>query len=148
MIYRYLEESDERTAGQLSAIPKGENNWTPDDPHDYEVDEGLGYVAATLLPAGRYEVYFYSNTCRATSYYASEAFSIPFEVKPGVATYIGEIVYTHRFYKNFAGITVPSAPDIAFRSDPDRDLPLLESKYPFIKDFTLESAQLPWDQRF
>lgn len=148
MIYRYLEESSERTAGQLSAIPDGKNDWTLDDPHDYTVDNGLGFVAATLLPAGRYEIYFFSSICRGTSYYAPEEFSIPFEIKPGVATYVGEIVYKHRFYKNFAGVTAPNAPEITFRMESIRDLPLLRSKYSFIDDLTLEIVDLPWELRF
>lgn len=148
MVYRYLEESSERTAGQLSAIPDGKNDWTLDDPHDNEVDNGLGFVAATLLPAGRYEVYFFTNICRGTAYYAAEEFSIPLEIKPGVATYIGEIVYKHRFYENFAGVTAPNAPDIEFRMDPNRDLPLLRSKYSFIDELDLEIVNLPWERRF
>lgn len=148
MVYRYLEQSDKRTAGQLSAIPNAKNDWTMDDPHDYTVDDGLGFVAATLLPAGRYEVYFFTSICRGTSYYAPEEFSIPFEIKPGVATYVGEIVYRHRFYKNIAGITAPNAPEITFKMDADRDLPILRSKHPFISDFTIEIVKLPWERRF
>jgi len=148
MVYRYLEESSERVSGQLSAVPKGKNDWTLDNEHDYEVDDGLGFVAATLLPAGRYEIYFFSNICRGTSYYAADEFSIPFEITPGVATYVGEILYRHRFYENFAGVTVPNAPDITFRMDPERDMPLLRSKYSFIDELELEIVELPWERRF
>ena len=146
MFYRYLEQSDERIAGQLSAIPNGNNRWTPNDPHDYAVHEGLGFVAATLLPAGRYEVYFFSSVCGVVQSTAEEAFSVPFEIKPGVATYVGEIVYTHRFFDNFGGITQPFSPGIRFSMAPKRDLPLLESRYPFLSEFTLEIVELPWHE--
>ena len=80
------------TRGNLSAIPDGGLSWNEGDPSDFLVADGQGFVTATILPAGEYEIFMYNAMCGLTHYFSDE-YSILFEVKPGVINYAGELAY-------------------------------------------------------
>jgi hypothetical protein len=100
-------------------------------PKDFDSDytgRETGRVIARNLPPGRYEIFNYLisgyNGIGTVSTRSKEAFSIPFEIKAGEATYIG----------NFARAHVPSRkgplPYFVITDKSERDLPIARAKRP------------------
>jgi len=98
---------------------------------DYEGHE-TGKVFVRRLPPGRYEIYNYlfsGSGPGAVETSSKNKFAIPFEIRPGDATYIGNIAWGHslgtRLEKThgFTGYFVIS-------DKSDRDLPIARRKQP------------------
>ncbi len=149
LLYRGTEPATEAFVGNLSAIPAGQKKMAPegDGSYDYDVLEGRGYVYATILPAGAYELWYRGYRCGNTDYYDHD-FSVPFEVLAGHANYVGELQFRHRFGENFLGTIVFQRADVRLENAADRDVPLLNEKYPFLADLPIRSVDLEWQQMY
>lgn len=101
-------------------------------PPDYENAKESGVVIVDSLPPGRYEVFDYSiyqNTGTMERTYSSrEPFSIPFEVKPGVTTYLGNYRAKAITGKNVFGITVDGGANFLVSDSSERDLGIAHSR--------------------
>lgn len=108
-----------------------------DEGLDFEIEEGAGYVFAIPLPAGSYHFYNYwiwmNGGSPASDYWkAKRDFAIPFEIRAGEATYIGEVVANHHFERSLLGIYIPHGAELVGSDRSDRDEALLAEKYPFL----------------
>jgi len=142
MRYRSVDDREPRIFGNLSAIPSGGARWKPSDPRDYEVDKGLGFVNAIVLPAGKYEVWNYSTYCGVISY-GMDGISVPFEVTAGQASYLGEIQYRHEFNESL-GIGGFDGSSVRVVDKMERDLPLLLERYSFLSDYEIVPLAADW----
>ncbi|MFW5883373.1 MAG: hypothetical protein ACOCVG_03300 [Verrucomicrobiota bacterium] len=101
-----------------------------------EVPDGKGYVFLIPLPSGLYEFYdfhFYSaGGYSSSTWSAREEFSILFTIRPGQATYVGQIQATSLFGKNIFGMVVPAGGYHEMSDQWQRDRSLLLEKYPFL----------------
>ena len=95
-----------------------------------------GGVMAYTLPAGHYHLKNYrminSNPYFTQIWSAREDFDIPFTVRPGRATYLGEIEADGVHGKNLLGFNALAAAVFRISSNPGRDIPLFMKKYPGI----------------
>lgn len=69
-------------------------------------------VFSARLPEGEYEIFqvsFFLNRGQfgSTTFTAKEDFSIPFSIKEGQSTYLGEFISYHTTGKNFFGMSIP-----------------------------------------
>jgi hypothetical protein len=109
------------------------------NPMEFEVPMGAGRLFVVPLPEGRYEFYQYQTSAAyQVIYQAREEFSIPFEIKPGRATYVGEVRAVKLEKPNLFGIRMPYGIELAGADAAERDQPLLLEKYRFL-------ASIPFD---
>ncbi len=144
LLYRGTEPATEGSVGDMAAIPNGGSTWDAADVHDYTVHDGLGFVSATVLPAGRYEIYFYNMQCGNRIFYSDE-FSIPFELRPGEAAYSGEVRFNHRFGQNVFGMTMNFGADLELIDSSSRDTAIAKRAYPFLKALPVRKLDYDFD---
>lgn len=117
---------------------------------DFEVEEGRGNVFVMPMPAGNYEFYsfrlHYADTFGEKNWTSVEEFSIPFNVVPGEALYIGEIRVTHQFAKSVSNTFIPDGGTFTCLEQFERDVPLVHAEYPFVRPF--EVVNRPMCERF
>lgn len=115
-------------------------------PHDFSFDEGSGTVFAIALPAGKYEFYQYyllQNSGNVSSTFeARNEFSIPFEIRPGRATYIGEVRAVNRFERNLLGFRIAAGVRWRVHDAFTRDEPILKAKFPVLDGFPVDREVL------
>jgi hypothetical protein len=91
-------------------------------------------VKVYKLPAGQYEFYdfdmFIGSPVGTTEFSAREEYSIPFTVKPGQVTYIGEIKLIPRTGRNIFGLPIPGGGRFILSDQRSRDMALLRANYP------------------
>jgi hypothetical protein len=59
---------------------------------DFKASTKWGVVTVARLAPGEYEIFNYNIGMNGVGYFAGRDFSIPFLIKPGEATYVGEYV--------------------------------------------------------
>ncbi|GKX34557.1 MAG: hypothetical protein MnENMB40S_21750 [Rhizobiaceae bacterium MnEN-MB40S] len=95
-----------------------------------------GTVKSYTLPAGQYHFYKFSIIQGQYGGYRDweprEEFSIPFTVRPGRATYIGEITMSPVIGRSLFGLPVLAGGVFTISSNPGRDIPLFTEKFPKI----------------
>ena len=143
LLYQMVGDGDQKFVGDLSAIPNSSRDRKPSDPYDYEVPDGVGYVQATVVPAGDYEVWHRGFYCGTTAYYAHD-FRVPFTVEAGKANYIGEVRYLHQFDRSPLGNARFAGALVMVGDEFERDMPLLLEHYPFLKDLEIVRTKADW----
>jgi len=110
---------------------------------DFNLPDGRGYQFVIPLPAGDYQFYGYfishTDAMGSTMWSNREPFDIPFKIRAGEVTYVGEICAVQRLGKNVFGITLPSGANWVILAAGERDRPLLEAAHPFL-------VGLPWNE--
>ncbi|MBU6956063.1 hypothetical protein [Hahella sp. HN01] len=114
-------------------------------PNSGDINEGgnrYEIFSLSLLP-GNYEIYqtrfYYYNGQVEKDYYSKPDFSLPIEIEKGKMTYIGEFLAHGLWFKNIVGFKVPGAGFFEYNGDKlERDLPIINRKYPKIKTHVLK----------
>jgi len=76
---------------------------------DYDTEQGGGIVVSKFMRPGKYEIYNFDvsmSGLRSDSFSSKIEFSIPFEVRPGQTTYLGNYEAHRLMGKNFVGLPV------------------------------------------
>ncbi len=145
LLYQRVGEDAKKFVGDLVAIPDLSRNRKASDPYDYEVPDGVGYVQATVVPAGNYEFWYRSIYCGTTNYYAHD-FLVPFTVEAGKANYLGEVRYLHQFGRSPLGNARYEGSLLRVVDELERDLPLLHDQYPFLRDLETVRTEVDWSR--
>lgn len=115
-------------------------------PKDFESEEGAGTVFALPLPPAKYEFYkyymFQSGGTAQITYKPHQEFSIPFEIRPGRATYIGEVRAVNLFEKSMFGIKLSDGARFEAMDAYERDAPILATKFAFLSGVPVDSTVL------
>lgn len=78
---------------------------------DYVAHDEAGVVLIHSLPPGDYEIYnfnvFFNGTVQR-NFGSKTDFSIPFSIRPGQSTYLGNYQANYRLGSNFVGMTLPA----------------------------------------
>ncbi|MBG52707.1 MAG: hypothetical protein CML99_09850 [Rhodobiaceae bacterium] len=104
--------------------------WKENNGFDFLLSGGGGHLFALRLPPGEYEIHRWSVSTGVASYYPSSDFSLPFSIKRGKSTYMGDFNFTMGKGHNLFGIPIQFLDDIAYLNSWERDLNALRSKYP------------------
>ena len=103
-------------------------------------------VKVYKLPAGQYEFYdfnmFIGSPVGTTEFKAREEYSIPFAVRPGQVTYIGEIKLIPRTGRNIFGLPIPGGGHFILSDQRSRDMALLRANYPNLAAVQVEHRPL------
>ncbi len=93
-----------------------------------------GVVLVKDLPPGKYEIFdvdnFYNTGYVQKNFWLKSPVSIPFEIKPGAATYIGEFKAFPVFGNNVFGLPIPAGVRFVVSDQSARDLPIARQKNP------------------
>lgn len=115
---------------------------------DYKNSTESGVVINASISPGKYEIFrfnvYYNDGFSERNFSSEKEFSIPFEVKPGATTYLGNYQAKGLTTKNMLGIDIPAGAafivedrgesDIALARNKDGAIPLnVESTVPDIK---------------
>ena len=99
---------------------------------DYQSSAEDGVVLVHSLPPGEYEIYNFDihfNGGTVQNHYGSRTeFSIPFSVKPGQATYLGNYQANGLTGKNFVGLSLPAGAVFLVTDRLKSELPIAEVK--------------------
>jgi len=97
-----------------------------------------GDVLITTLAPGQYEIFnfsnFYSNGYAERTSTLPADISIPFEIKPGRATYIGNFKALAVYGRNIFGIYIPAGARYVVVNQCDRDIAIAKRKNTAITD--------------
>ena len=108
---------------------------------DFEDSEGEIFVVE--LEPGKYEFYSWFLVQGTYTYITpKKAFSVPFEVKQGTATYIGELNMDVIYGANFIGMGVVSGVDLRRKDSYERDILVLKKNYPNFDISSLERKSI------
>lgn len=104
----------------------------------WDINTGIekGKVFAIELPAGEYEFFNWFVSSGYISFGAKRPFSVTFNIVPGKATYIGNIVFKP---VQKLGLTVTGV-EVENENKLDRDLPIINSKFPVIDQIEVVSS--------
>lgn len=109
-----------------------QNNWFSSDKPDFSDATKTGEVLPVKLAPGEYELYSVStfqNGYPATMTWSPrEPFSIPFTVRTGQATYLGEFLAIATFGENVFGATVRGGPIFVVSDQRARDEPIARAE--------------------
>ena len=118
-------------------------------PADFVLEEGQGAVFVIPLPAGEYtfdRFSFYLNEIMVEKWWRSEeGFDVPFEIKAGEATYIGEVRFNHLWGENILGMTLPGGCYVEAFDEFTRDSNLLRQQYPFLDKMPINRRSIRSD---
>jgi hypothetical protein len=99
---------------------------------DYQSGGEAGVVLIQSLPPGDYEIYNFNiflNAGTVQNNYSSRAdFAIPFTVKPGETTYLGNYQANRLTGKNFLGLSLPAGAVFVVTDRMDAEMPLAAKK--------------------
>jgi hypothetical protein len=99
---------------------------------DYQSSAESGVVLVRSLPPGDYEIYnfniFFNGGTVQNNYGSRTDFSIPFSVKPGRATYLGNYQANKLTGKNFFGLSLPAGAVFVVADRLESELALAETK--------------------
>jgi len=103
---------------------------------DFSEPGKAGVVRALSLAPGDYELYSFSvfqNGYPATMTYGpKKPFEIPFSIKPGQATYLGEYLAIATYGENLFGSTVKGGPVFIVSDQAARDMKTAKDRIPAI----------------
>jgi hypothetical protein len=113
---------------------------------DFIDNDSHGAVISFAMPAGDYEIYncdiFENLGLRQTNYRAKQDFSIPFSIKPGTATYLGEYI-AFTIGKGFLGTSTGGAIFVV-KNEMARDVQIAKKKFPdLFADNVIDSVPSP-----
>lgn len=115
-------------------LPPGLLDW------DINQRDGRGNVFVVELPVGDYEIFSWRVSSGPAYIQPEQDFSIPFNITPGKASYIGNF---HFLRKSGLGGTV-AAVDVQYGDLSSRDLGILQNKY---RGVNLSTIQAAYDSR-
>jgi hypothetical protein len=117
---------------------------------DYQTSAEGGVVLVQSLPPGVYEIYnfdiFFNAGTVQNNYGSRVDFSIPFTVKPGQTTYLGNYQANKLTGKNFLGLSLPAGAVFVVTDRLKAELPIAEAKIksalPAVQDATPQPNQI------
>jgi hypothetical protein len=114
---------------------------------DYQSPTEMTLVLVKSLPPGEYEIYNFDVTPFGSTNYSSRYnFSIPFSVKAGQTTYIGNYQANKLTTKNLLGLSEPAGAFFVVSDRMQTELPIAEtksmSKLEPVQDSTPEPGQI------
>jgi hypothetical protein len=104
--------------------------------HKLDIDTGseTGIVDVRRLPPGEYEIFnfrvFYNGGNVQKHFSSKTDFSIPFSIRPGRATYIGEFIAVGVQGENIFGFSIPDGAYFTVSNRGERDIAIARQKYP------------------
>jgi hypothetical protein len=99
---------------------------------DFEASTKWGVVTVARLAPGDYEIFNYNIGMNGVGFFAGKDFSIPFVIKPGEATYVGEYIALTAVERTL-GVMQPMPPFGFLLSDEqERDLHVARARVPEI----------------
>ncbi len=104
-------------------------------------------VVAVPVPAGNYSITGWTIQDHAVT--AGVTFSnrlpmnVPFQVRPGEATYVGCIQPVSIYGKNIIGMRVPGAAFVIISDEFQKDAPRISSRYPSIRRSSIRKSEVP-----
>jgi len=114
-------------------------------PVDFEYGSAKGSLFVARLPPGNYEIsnvrFFLNNGLSTVTFSSRKDFSVPFSVKRGMATYLGEFL-TYEVKGNAFGMSVPAGGYFVVSNKLERDLAILEKKGSAIPHDRIEESVL------
>ncbi len=119
---------------------------------DYDTGYENGKVQIQHLPPGDYDVYTFtfggSDILGSYSWYPSRGFSIPFTIKPGQATYIGNFARAPSLGTSFEA-NLGAAGYFVVSDKHDRDIAIARKKDPNLPPVTISVTDVaPFDLPF
>jgi len=100
----------------------------------------------TRLPPGDYEIYnfhiFHDAGTVQRSFGSKQDFSIPFTIRRGGGTYIGEFLAVGSQGQNIFGMPLPAGGYCVVSNRGDRDIPIAKRKEPALRDVVSAVAGL------
>ncbi len=106
--------------------------WSDDNRDDFHDSTGRGRVFAINLKPGNYEVCHWVLDTGHAVFTPSEEFSVPFEIKAGRSTYVGDFHFAIGRGQNLFGMPLPYLEGAERRDNWARDLAALKRKYPAV----------------
>lgn len=107
--FRRIDGAQTESVGRFTFLP---NNVFSSKKPDYQNSQETGVVLVKSLPAGKYEIFnfniFLNMGMTQTNFSSKEPFSIPFTVKAGQVTYLGNYQANKLTAKNTFGMEIPS----------------------------------------
>jgi len=130
--YIRLRRRDTGAEDQIRYTPHA---WRTVSPNDFASTGGEGTVVTKELSAGDWEVTKFmfethSNGIGRTRFRPLNEFSIPFTIRPGRATYIGNFQPIGLTGKNLIGMEVPGGVRFVITDKSARDVPIAQAKQP------------------
>jgi hypothetical protein len=139
----FIRKTDESLNSGVAYLP--DNMFKPSK-KDFIDNDSHGAIISFAMPAGDYEIYnfdiFENLGLRQTNYKARQDFSIPFSIRPGTTTYLGEyIAYT--IGKGFLGTSTGGAIFVV-KNEMARDIQIAKKKFPVLfADNVIDSVPSP-----
>jgi hypothetical protein len=103
-------------------------------PDDFNTEESNGGVFAFNLPAGQYVFFnfrlYQANGFSQQNWRSKEDYSIPFEVRPNTANYVGEIKLNPVTGKNIFGMSIQAGGTWSISNQMTRDVSILKRTRP------------------
>jgi len=116
----------------------GQANMFEDRKLDFEGGGKAGIVDVTRVPPGDYEIFnfqIFYNAGTAQQWFSSKQdFSIPFKIRRGGGTYVGEFIAVGVKGKNFFGMEIPAGGYFEVSSRAERDIAIAKRKEPALRD--------------
>jgi hypothetical protein len=100
-----------------------------------DIDNGseTGIVDVRRLPPGEYEIFnfrvFYNGGNVQKHFSSKQDFSIPFSIRPGRATYIGEFIAVGVQGQNIFGFSIPDGAYFTISNRGERDIAIARQKH-------------------
>lgn len=106
-----------------------------------------GRVLAVSLPPGDYELYSWTLYIQVVGGYGyispkTPPPPLPFSVKAGQVTYLGNLHAETLMGKNLFGISVPGSGVATIKDERQRDQPLIDEKFPMLEGWPVVNADL------
>jgi hypothetical protein len=112
-------------------IDDATNNWMSSDKNDFVGPDEAGIVKTRSLTPGDWEVYSFFVTDQLGNIFSvKDDFSIPFTIRTGRATYVGDFKAVGTTIKNIFGMTMPGGARMVVTDKSARDLAIAQSKSP------------------
>lgn len=109
-------------------------------PADFHEGNAKGNIATVRLKPGQYEFYNFGIVAPDLTYGPRIAYSIPFTIQSGKATYLGQYLTLSIPKKGLFGSEIDGAPYFVISNQQPRDIELAKKKVPEISTFGVVSA--------
>lgn len=108
-----------------------QNNMFYGDTRDFDDTNSNGIVRLLPFEPGNYEIYSYSvGAMGGSKSWTTDGFSIPFSVKQGEVTYLGEFLSSKETAENIFGVTLNWGANLTISNKIDRDKAIINSRSP------------------
>jgi len=135
--YSYSLNFRTKDRGATSSVWWGQADMLDVRKLDIDDNQEKGIVEVRRLPPGEYEFFNFRvemNTSFREWWSSKKEFAIPFTIKPGEATYVGEFMAVGVKGKNLFGLTVPDGAYFVLSNKIARDTDIAKRKEPGIVD--------------